>query len=562
MYSIAFFERVREKLCIYQLIKLNGKFSLKKPLTYTLRHYGPRSVSMKRLVCILLIVTILLNGIFLGQKTHAQIPSNVTITSNMEWTIAESPIIFNGTVMVNSNVTLTIDPGVTVNLETYGLTIYGTLTAQGNVNNQITFTSAAINETEQTGSQIIQVLPSDPIYFGQESTSWNAATNSGSIIQNAVLNGVSVNLDGSSPEIDSCVFNYATPFEPTLSIGAGSPQISNNIINYNIQNYGYSANILSVYDGTPLITNNQFEGSFSGTTNTGIEVNLGAPTITGNTFAAQYCNNSDAIRVTSGTPQISNNQFEGNGYLTGIYDSSNSAFTIFNNMFTNCFTGISAQAPSNLIVQGNTFSKGFDGIDIFTGASLAITDNLIDSNSRYGINGGGTIGSNTITNNQIGIHNPSTGIISNNNIVGNTENSITATTANIDAQNNWWGIADTATINRTIYDTKIDPHLGTVLFVPFLTQPNLSAPAIPSGTPTITPVPKTQAQTPQPTAEPIFTPTSTPDQYSQTFAYQVGDIINLNLITTATAVVLVVAWVIVILGYATKSVISKNKARK
>ncbi|HKM60292.1 MAG TPA: hypothetical protein VJY36_05410, partial [Candidatus Bathyarchaeia archaeon] len=64
------------------------------------------------------------------------------------------------------------------------------------------------------------------------------------------------------------------------------------------------------------------------------------------------------------------------------------------------------------------------------------------------------------------------------------------------------------------------------------------------------------------TAEPIFTPTPTPDQYSQTFAYQVGEVINLNLITTATAVVLVVAWVIVILGYATKSVISKNKARK
>ncbi|HUJ84914.1 MAG TPA: hypothetical protein VLV84_04845, partial [Candidatus Acidoferrales bacterium] len=73
---------------------------------------------MKRLVCVLLIVTILLNGVFLGQKTHAQIPSNVSITSNTEWTIAQSPIIFNGTVMVNSNVTLTIDPGVTVNLET------------------------------------------------------------------------------------------------------------------------------------------------------------------------------------------------------------------------------------------------------------------------------------------------------------------------------------------------------------------------------------------------------------------------------------------------------------
>ena len=158
-------------------------------------------------------------------------------------------------------------------------------------------------------------------------------------------------------------------------------------------------------------------------------------------------------------------------------------------MFSNCLSGITAQTGSILTVEGNSFLKGTDGIDISSGASLTITDNLIDSNSRYGINGGGNINSNTITNNQIGIHNPLTGIISDNNIVGNTENSITATNENINAQNNWWGITDTATINQTIYDSKDDFHLGTVMFVPFLAQPSPTAPAIPSYTPTITPIP-------------------------------------------------------------------------
>ena len=229
-------------------------------------------------------------------------------------------------------------------------------------------------------------------------------------------------------------------------------------------------------------------------------------------------------------------------------------------MFSSCLSGVTAQAGSILTVEGNSFLRGTDGIDISSGASVTITDNLIDSNSRYGINGGGNINSNTITNNQIGIHNPPTGVISDNNIVGNTENSVTATIEDVNALNNWWGITDTATINQTIYDSKDDYHIGTVMFLPFLTQPSPTAPAIPTYTPTITPVP-TPVLTPTPTAEPVATPTSTPDQYSQTFVYQVGTMINLNLITTATAIILVLAWVIVILGYAAKRGISKHKSK-
>ncbi|MGA2681635.1 MAG: right-handed parallel beta-helix repeat-containing protein [Candidatus Bathyarchaeia archaeon] len=509
---------------------------------------------MKRVACILLIVTILFSGLFIVANAHAQIPGSVTITSNTEWTVAQSPINFNGTVTVGSNATLTIDPGVTVNLERYYLFIYGALTAQGQADNQIIF--------ESNANQTSQITPSEPIFISPGSTPWNAAINSGSIIQNAVLNSVSVNVEGSSPEIDTCVFNYATPFNSPLSVNGGSPQISNNIINYNVQSSGYSLTAISVSGGTPLITNNQFEGSSSGSSNVGIAVTSGVPVITSNTFGAQYGNNSDGIKVTSGSAQIISNQFNGNGYLTGIDDSSASAFTVSNNTFSSCFMGISAQARSILTVQGNSFLTGTDGIDIDTGAQVTITGNLIDGNSRYGINGGGSISSNTITNNQIGIHNPTTGVIGNNNIVANTQNSITSTTANIDAQNNWWGITDTTTINQTIYDSKIDHHLGTITFVPFLTQPSSSAPAIPSYTPTVTPIPTKQTPNPTPIDTPQTTPTPTPDQYSKTFAYQVGNIINLNLIATATAIALVLVWMIVILGYAAKRFISKSRTKK
>src|SRR5271157_827844 len=103
---------------------------------------------MKRIACILLIVTILFSGLFIVANAYAQIPGSVTITSNTEWTLAQSPINFNGTVTVSSNATLTIDPGVTVNLERYYLFINGALTAQGQANNQIIFESNA-NQTSQ-----------------------------------------------------------------------------------------------------------------------------------------------------------------------------------------------------------------------------------------------------------------------------------------------------------------------------------------------------------------------------------------------------------------------------
>ena len=526
---------------------------------YILSAYSPSRVSMKRLVCILLIVTILFSGLFLFQNTHAQINS-LTIWNNTEWTTAQSPINFNGTVTVYGNVTLTIDPGVTVNMGYYSFNVYGTLIAQGTPSNQIVFTSVG-NQTSQSGS-------STPINIGQYSNYGSSSNSPASILQYAVFNGIIINIIGPlPPEIDSCVFSFGAAYQAAISVNAGSPQISNNVINFNGQSATGGIAGIVVYGGVAQIINNQFEGTllsptYAGSPNACIEVSSGSAVITGNTFAAQFVNNSDGVKITSGTAQISSNQFSGAGYLTGVDDLSPSSSTISNNVFSDCYMGVNAESGSSLTVQSNQFLKGTDGVDISGTAQVTITGNLIDGNSRYGINGGGSISSNTISNNQIGVHNPPSGIISNNNIVGNTQNSITATTSGVDAENNWWGIADTATINRTIYDTKIDPHLGTVLFVPFLTQPSSLAPAIPGGTPTITPVPITQAQMPQPTAEPICTPTPTPDQYSQTFAYQIGDIINLNLITTATAAVLAIAWVIIILGYAAKRGISKYKAKK
>ena len=504
---------------------------------------------MKRFACIILIATILVSGLFLVRIARATTVAG-TLTSSTEWTQADSPIDFDGSVTVSSNVTLTIDPGVTVNFGGNPLIVSGTLIAVGTANDPITF--LASNTLSNYPSNYVVT---GSIFFNPTSVPLSDLNFSGSTIQYAFLDEVNVQMSNSSPEVDNCFFNFTAPSTQPITILGGSPTISNCTISYNVQGFTGVGNVNSVdiYNGDPLITNNNFEGNYYNFTSNDIYVGNGAPVITNNSFEGNYGgSNNNGITVNSGTPQITHNKFQGNKYLNAIVDSSPTSFTVLGNVFSDCWSGVTAQGGSILTVEGNSFVKGTDGIDVETGAYLTITDNLIDTNSRYGINGGGDITFNTITNNQIGIHNPPSGTISNNNIVGNTQWSITATTADINAQNNWWGITDARTINQTIYDSKCDYHLGTITFVPFLTAPDPSAPAIPSSTPTITPIP-TQTTSPPQTSQPIIqTPSPTPYQNSQSFVYQVGDLLNLSAIATFTAVTLVLVWVVVTLGYAVK----------
>jgi hypothetical protein len=525
--------------------------------TFKMRTYEVSVVVMKRFACIILIVAILVSGLFFVRVAHATVVAG-TLTSDTEWTQADSPVDFNGSVTVSGNVTLTIDPGVTVNFGVYPLNVAGTLMAVGTASNPITFLA---NNTSSIYPSNYVVTAS--VVFGPPDTPLSELNCSGSIIQYAFLNEINIQISNSSPKIDNCFFNFTAPYNQPISIFGGSPTISNCTISYNVQGVTGLGNVnsISIYNGNPLITNNEFEGNYVKFTSNDIYVGNGAPVITNNTFESNYdSSNNNGITVNSGTPQITYNKFQGNSYLTAIVDSSPTSFTVSGNVFSNCLSGVTAQAGSTLTVEGNSFLSGTDGIDVETGAFLTITDNLIDSNSRYGINGGGDITFNTITNNQIGIHNPPLGTISYNNIVGNTQYSITATIEDIGAQNNWWGIADARTINQTIYDSKCDYHLGTITFVPFLTEPDPSAPAIPNSTPTITPVP-TQTTLPPQTSQPIIqTPSPTPYQNSQSFVYQVGSLLNLNLITTFTAVTLVLVWVVVTLGYAAKKHLQTKKS--
>ena len=443
---------------------------------------------MKRLVCALLVLIALFGELALVNNVHASTLVSGKLTSDVTWTLANSPYNFTGNVAVASGVILTIEPGVIVNFGTCFLDVNGTLIARGTSTDKIFFLT---NSTSMYFSRQLS--------FTSYSSSWNEQTGQGCIIENAILKSI------------------------TIVINGASPKIANNDLDYGIMIGG----------GSPIITNNNMVLANSG------------------------------INIMGGSPEISNNVITGNGVSNGIYGTGNAI--ISKNTISKFSTGIKIYSGTYQVTD-NSITDCINGIEVATGATVTIQRNLINNNNQYGISGGSPyVDSNTITNSRIGIHNPTAGvIISNNNILGHSEDSITAAQVDFDAMNNWWGTTNLAAVNQTIYDKKIDPTLGKVAFVPILSGPSPSAPTIPTilFTPTYTPNPTSQPTTapteqPSPTIKVTPIPTRDPN-IPKTGANQNLSLLNLNVLVIAVFILLALVWVVVIAAYKVKKIFIKG----
>jgi hypothetical protein len=144
------------------------------------------------------------------------------ISSDTTWTFANSPYNFTGSVFVNSGVTLRIEAGVTLYLNDHSLTVNGTLNARGTGINKISFISATPTLWSSDGL----------IVFLSGSSNWNQQTNSGCIIENAIISSIqpvnTIYIVDSSPKINHCVISdpNVNEFSTAISIVASSTTVN------------------------------------------------------------------------------------------------------------------------------------------------------------------------------------------------------------------------------------------------------------------------------------------------------------------------------------------------
>ena len=74
------------------------------------------------------------------------------ISQDATWTLSGSPYVLTGNTLVNQGITLTIRPGVTVNLGDYYIMVNGTLSAGGSNGNLIQFVRGSMTFTSFSSS--------------------------------------------------------------------------------------------------------------------------------------------------------------------------------------------------------------------------------------------------------------------------------------------------------------------------------------------------------------------------------------------------------------------------
>ena len=293
------------------------------------------------------LILIIIGSVVLMSATPVSKAENSTnvkgiIDSDTTWTKEESPYSLTGLVAIVSGVTLTIEPGVTVNIGDYSLQVGGTLDARGRGADNITF----VSNTAGYGN----------IAFVNGSSSWDEKNGSGCIIENAILVSTSISVNNASPKI----------YNSTISG------------NINVDNEG----------ALPLISRNIIAGD--------VGVHSASPTIDHNSIIG-------GINIGGNSPIISNNIIEGGGVSgIGIKFSGQYTVNVSWNTIYGCSTGISAEASS--IIAGNLVIDNDDGIELYS-AQFQIQNNTIADNSigikmvRLGSYQGLMINSNNIQNN-------------------------------------------------------------------------------------------------------------------------------------------------------------------
>ncbi len=298
---------------------------------------------MRKLLSAILITIILVPIFVIFNPAQAATPVNGAITGNTTWRKSGSPYQLTSPVTINSGITLTIEPGVTVNFGDYYIKVNGELHARGTSDKKIKMTTASEIQN-----------PFQQIQFMDSSIDWNDETNSGCIIENADFYQVSVVVTNSNPKISNNKFDY--PFWMAVFASTGAPTITSNIItNCHAQGICVSS--------SGVVSNNQIEGWEND-----IGITAGGDAIVSNNKVSWF-----QIGIKADQQSTVKNNVVTNCSEAGIYGAHTDS-VIMKNYAASSRIGIYGQG----IIESNTAI--YNKIGIVISAGKVINNNIIDNN--------------------------------------------------------------------------------------------------------------------------------------------------------------------------------------
>jgi len=454
------------------------------------------------------ICLILFLGFFLIKISYCQTYVSGLINSNTTWTVTGNPYIVTGNVLVNTGVTLTVEPGVIVKFNSgKALQIRGILRAIGTSSDKITFTSNLPTPASADWSNIL---------FYDQAQSYDSASGTGCILNHCIVeyageqiptsDFAAIKSDVCTPYIKNCtvrnnrcngiyIYNAATNIRIDSCIAennyggiSGSSSASVAIENCTVYNCngGFSVS------GYTLVTfiNNIVENGFGG-------VGLSSANIIYCFNNKLFNNNYSDFSLFSEYLYASNNYFTHNATCSlGVY--SKYGYFKKNIIVCNEWTSLNIedQLNSTFIVSNNIYADNFESGAV-TLNNCVFTKNTIYSNSVYNYslysyqNDG--CHNNTICGQTV-VQSYSPSVLSliytsspnfiNNNVFHNEGyvyvNNYLQTEPDFYLQNNWWGTSNDSIIQTDlIYDWFDNSSLGIVIYQPFLTEADTIAPISP-----------------------------------------------------------------------------------
>lgn len=264
------------------------------------------------------------------------------INADTVWTKVNRPYSLTGPVGVREGVTLTIEPGVTVNLNSYYIQVNGTLRAIGSGTDKIRING--VSGAPPPGSKIT---------FAAINEGYNEETGSGSIIENAVISSTHIDVVVSSVKISNNSINGV------ISAGASSI-ISNNIITGKIG-----------AGGSAVVSNNTITG--------GIGLRGGSASILNNTITGGSGDVGIDLELTE-SPLIFGNTISG---CSGVGISAGGSATIERNLVTNNYYGITVGVWAT--IQNNTIANNYIGLRYVSPVEFPIISYNNFQNNSYSL---------------------------------------------------------------------------------------------------------------------------------------------------------------------------------